>query len=135
MNICTTLEQSEKLLGLGLNPETADMKYFYWKNEENPVKKSPSVGFSKEISDNYIGTEAVYAPAWSLAKLLEILPDCVIKDGRGYWLECFKDEDTFVIKYWIKPNGICTNLLVEGHPDYVTCAVNAVCYLLETKLL
>ena len=57
---CTSVEQSKRLLELGLKPETADC--FHW-------------NYSGE---NYIGNiteelEPKYVPAWSLHRLLYIL--------------------------------------------------------------
>lgn len=64
--ICTDLEQSRKLVELGLDTTTADM-YF-----------EPSVGFRTEPSEIKVG-DIKYAhprsvPAWSLSALLELMP-------------------------------------------------------------
>ena len=59
--ICTTLEQSKKLLELGLKPETADMYIF-----------------DDEV---YIGKPNVDdIPAWSLHRLIELLPQDIHLD-------------------------------------------------------
>lgn len=60
--ICTTREQSERLLALGLKKETADMHHYKW-------------------SEGYLDTQACpprrnsprYLPAWSLDRLREML--------------------------------------------------------------
>lgn len=60
--ICTTKEQSQKLLQMGLKESTADCHWFYhlptstWRIEARPY--------------GGIGT---YYPAWSLHRLLEII--------------------------------------------------------------
>ena len=56
--ICTTKEQSQRLLDLGLKPETADC---YNREEE--------YGFSNWIGKPSLPTDI---PAWSLHRLLEI---------------------------------------------------------------
>ena len=57
--ICTTKEQSERLLALGLKLETADMVH-------QRIGVSPyKVWGKQEISDNFF-------PAWSLHRLMEI---------------------------------------------------------------
>lgn len=64
--ICTTKEQSERLLALGLKKETADMYYPYFgKNSEgdNMYYLEPSVG-------RPCGYDI---PAWSLHRLLELM--------------------------------------------------------------
>lgn len=59
--ICTTKEQSERLLALGLKKETADMAY-------QCIGVSPYEVWDKtEISDDLF-------PAWSLHRLLCLIP-------------------------------------------------------------
>lgn len=62
--VCTTKEQSEKLLDLGLRRETADMLYMqidgYW------------VCIISQGDEEYIPYED-HCPAWSLNRLIEIL--------------------------------------------------------------
>ena len=59
--ICTTREQSECLLTLGLNKETADMCYPHF------AKTYPI-----PLMDDVLTTDDI--PAWSLGRLLEMLP-------------------------------------------------------------
>lgn len=65
--ICTTREQSERLLDLGLKKETADMYY----------TESPRLLF---IRDKGIPLEEEDFPAWSLHRLLCLLPTEYIYD-------------------------------------------------------
>ena len=67
--ICTTKEQSKKLLELGLNPETADMCFFRSTDEdiENP--------YTRLVVNDYILNpleDNDNIPAWSLHRLMEI---------------------------------------------------------------
>ena len=62
-SVCTSREQSERLLELGLKKETADM-YLYqhileWKSSLEPVD------------------DEVCIPAWSLSRLIELMPYCI----------------------------------------------------------
>ena len=59
--ICTTREQSERLLALGLKPETADMWYPHF------AKTCPI-----PLIDEVLTTDDI--PAWSLGRLIEMLP-------------------------------------------------------------
>ena len=70
--ICTTVEQSNRLLGLGLKPETADMCWI-------PLNDGRCVlGVSTEIRLDTI-------PAWSLHRLIEIMPRCIkCRNGFDY---------------------------------------------------
>ena len=65
--ICTTREQSERLLALGLRKETADMVHY----------RSSSINKWRILAtpwrDNCEGSKWYY-PAWSLERLIEMLP-------------------------------------------------------------
>lgn len=63
--ICTTVEQSRKLLELGLKPKTADMKHIPY--SIYAVQKHYNDGFGFE--------DKCYLPAWSLHRLLCMLHD------------------------------------------------------------
>ena len=72
--ICTTREQSERLLSLGLKKETADMHWAYHSvTATRYVVAHPCDGVGECI------------PAWSLWRLCEMLPPS-IKDGYHYSL-------------------------------------------------
>lgn len=60
--ICTSVEQSKRLLELGLNPETADMELIHniFSNTYEPLPKAFQTANKCEI------------PAWSLHRLIEI---------------------------------------------------------------
>ena len=109
--ICTTREQSERLLELGLKKETADMrweriseKYAYY-----PSTKTPYV--SSDI------------PAWSLHRLLSMLPDDAPKiywilDGANISMEWENDDSDFFPHRGNMYNGIisCIEWLIkEGY--------------------
>lgn len=73
--ICTTKEQSERLLALGLKKETADMMY----------SKTSYGEFIFVKDDDYL--EHLDFPSWSLHRLIELcgidrLPICFGKKGR-----------------------------------------------------
>jgi hypothetical protein len=67
--ICTSREQSERLLALGLKKETADCCYYYYDGEY-------LIAFAEDI--NYPSD----IPAWSLHRLLMMLDYDVQTDGR-----------------------------------------------------
>ena len=102
--ICTTREQSKRLLALGLKPGTADMVYHYTKSKvpalewELQTKPPTSRGkfwtperiaklaspFHKHPDGTPMTGEEVFdrlwgkdVPAWSLSRLLEILPPLI----------------------------------------------------------
>ena len=57
--ICTTKEQSERLLALGLKRDTADMHHYKWSEGYWDIQSCPPRG-----------TESCYIPAWSLHRLI-----------------------------------------------------------------
>lgn len=110
--ICTSIEQSQKLIDLGIDIDTADM---FWKNG---------------VSDKYIqcftpfvscGTNMDYdydIPAWSLDALLSVLPKGtrLLKSATGdtYHCDCPKGnidkwfdnsiDAAFEMVCWLKEN-------------------------------
>lgn len=94
--ICTSIEQSKKLLELGLKPETADMHYhknklIKWRLETYPLRTKEDSAVYKglvrvdgqQYADEYF--ERVYGqdiPAWSLSRLIELMPREIRDDHR-----------------------------------------------------
>ena len=78
--ICTTREQSERLLSFGLKKETADMR---WERISEKYAYYPSTKTPYASSD---------IPAWSLHRLIEMMPDCLeMKDKENYtWKYLFR---------------------------------------------
>lgn len=81
--IATTIEQSKRLLELGLNPETSDMHYVrktidaMGKHIDDDFKE-PRYGnvnskYAKYVVMNFSNYETL--PAWSLHRLIAMLPD------------------------------------------------------------
>ena len=62
--ICTSREQSERLLALGLKKETADMWYPHFAST-CPIP----------LVDETLASDDI--PAWSLHRLIEMIPKCV----------------------------------------------------------
>jgi hypothetical protein len=62
--VCTTIEQSQRLLALGLKPETADMCYIY--KPKHLADTTPEEDWVLKVSPP-VGTDI---PAWSLHRLL-----------------------------------------------------------------
>lgn len=75
--IATTREQSERLLALGLKPETADM---YLKYDGNPYLITYTLMVKDRLLNYTLGDEDV--PAWSLSRLLEMMPKSIAQVNR-----------------------------------------------------
>ena len=75
--ICTTREQSERLLSLGLKKETADMTIvgvFIGTNEDGTLA-------FEDVPNAYPPILKKDFPAWSLHRLIEMMPLDVIPEG------------------------------------------------------
>lgn len=71
--ICTSREQSEKLLALGLKKETADM---VWTHAYYGT-------WVATASENPLYEESESVPAWSLHRLLCLLPDYIVVNSSS----------------------------------------------------
>ena len=79
--ICTTKEQSERLLDLGLKIETADMYYLNF----GPI------GLIPFMRDNKHHLEEDDIPAWSLHRLIEMMPQEIYYEDSTLILGVFGD--------------------------------------------
>ena len=80
--ICTTREQSERLLALGLRKETADMFYAAIHNGTKVV----GYRISPDYNDEHFEIFTDDIPAWSLNRLIEMIPEYIILSGQGYYI-------------------------------------------------
>ncbi len=92
--ICTSREQSERLLTLGLKKETADMCHFWNWESDDYSRLCASWEFAHRSNKDI--------PAWSLHRMLCMLPRYVRKEhieyGRKYIaaLDLIIDEDLHI---------------------------------------
>ena len=79
--ICTSREQSERLLALGLKKETADCCYYYY-DGEYLIAFAEDAKYESDI------------PAWSLHRLCDMMPKNIAIDGdTAYPLQIQKRID------------------------------------------
>ena len=76
--ICTSREQSERLLALGLKKGTADMVHSTIVVLDNLVDLISEYPWTarQDVTDNWY-------PAWSLHRLIEMMPKCVMAHSIG----------------------------------------------------
>lgn len=79
--IATTKEQSDRLIACGISSETADMCI----DNYNELWAAP-------YKDNQRKDEKGFAPAWSLSRLLDILPKHLDSFQMTKWYPPFIDE-------------------------------------------
>lgn len=86
--VCTDIHQSQRLLEMGLKPETADCQYaalvIDWKGNPIPSPKWRFYDHNKGfIVQNFEQMECI--PAWSLHRLIELYKD--VEDTSMWSLE------------------------------------------------
>lgn len=94
--ICTSMEQSKKLIELGIDINTADMHYSTWTIlNEGEYILSPNQGETiEELQEDY-GNQVI--PAWSLSALLELMPTDDKKDE--YYVDIESHSDYHIVSY------------------------------------
>ena len=73
-NICTTQDQSARLLKCGVSTDTADMMF----TPHNTLSTEP---YKEALKDRG------YTPAWSLSRLLSLLPFKIPCGNFEFWLD------------------------------------------------
>lgn len=113
-DICTSIEQSKKLLSLGIDPSTADMWYSYYGNSKyNPtVAYKGQQWFLCQIRNSLHDD----IPCWSLTALLKLLPDIIKVKEECYTFSLIKN----VIEY-VGHDG--STLYSTGGKSFVDAAV------------
>lgn len=107
MNYYTTIEQSKKLLELGLNPKTSDCNWQHAPGYENYEGKitgfwdDPEWGQSGDSKD---------LPCWSLGALLDVMPKIIYKEHDMFGWDLYPTNKNIRLAY-IKYGNVNT-------PDY-----------------
>lgn len=110
--ICTTKEQSERLLALGLKKETADMGL--------------AVDIPIAIEDwKTQDTTLIDSPAWSLSRLLEMMPSFIDIGGFAYMLRIIQG------KLFSYRSDIAGHALLYGKGSVYESAIYTIEYLIK----
>lgn len=126
--ICTSLEQSKKLIELGIDVSTADM---FWKNG---VSNKYIQCFTPFVSN---GTNIDFdydIPAWSLSALLSVLPDEITDDGDVYRNMVFHLKGKYIIQY-PRLTTLWPSLLSVEEVNLIDACVEMIIKLYERKML
>lgn len=124
--IATTIEQSKKLIELGIDVNTADMYYY----KENVFNNALSTFNGALLVKGNSKPEVEYTiPAWSLSALIELMPKHLLDDDEEFALEIYI---TYKNKY-----AVCYQELFPAiHSSSLFNVVfQTVCYLLKNKLI
>lgn len=132
---CTSRFQSERLLALGLNKETADMHYYHTVDFEYNEVWSPSVIpynnilFNAEFVGELNMIENYIIPAWSLHRLLEMMPKIIRKDLIQWYLSITPYYNDMV-SYEYCGDMESRYLYKSGYNDIYTNIINCIEWLI-----
>lgn len=99
--IATDIEQSKKLLELGLSPDSADM---YWERDMNCLGVEaynliPAIRYSKKELKQLFEEFNNLVPAWSLSALLGLMPNFIMIKNEETQYEAYFYFNLFLGKY------------------------------------
>lgn len=121
----TGIEQSKKLLELGLKPETADCFYDLAEPDD---RRKPIVG----RMDEYEGEEW-FVPCWSVGALIGLLPERIpykVDNQTHALLDIQKNSVAYVAYGW--DNEV---VFETGRKDLIDCLVETFEWLLQNKYI
>ena len=119
--ICTSRFQSERLLALGLNKETADMCYPHF------AKTYPI-----PLVDDVLTTDDI--PAWSLGRLIEMLPNLIpiSEDLSTFCHYAFLDLSKESVNYYWEDYDLEYRILVRfSGKGFFSAVVDATEWLIK----
>ena len=129
--IATSIEQSKRLVELGLDISTADM---YWEEEIN-ITKIVVGNYSLHMQcmqdkDYKKHSNPVISPAWSLTALLELMPEL---DGRNPELNRIINTN----KWWMLYHSTASLSLIRTKEcdNPLDSAFEMICWLLKNNKL
>lgn len=126
IQIATTNEQSKKLLDLGLNPETADLKR---------IRRSDYI-MSIDYNDSQCD-DSDYDIAWSLSKLISLIPERCCIDYEDIFQEKKSDRGYLTIEdnsVFYRNNEFYPLLQFIYSLDLFDNLINCIKYLVENNL-
>lgn len=128
--ICTSIEQSQKLIELGIDINTADMYLDYDYNIQGEYKY-----YSKVMDEQF---DDVCIPAWSISALLEFIPPYLgeFKDGIDFGFSKSMNGKWYSAHYiQFNDNGLITfNKTVTGDTA-IDAIFEMIVWLKENKKL
>ena len=122
--ICTTVEQSQRLLSLGLKKETADM---VWTHAYYGT-------WVVTASENPLYEESESVPSWSLGRLIEMLPSLIpiSKDLPTFHHYAYLDLSPVAVSYdWEDYDGTDRQLVGFYGNGLFAAVVDAIEWLIK----
>ncbi len=117
MKLCTNIEQSKKLIELGIDVNTADMGWNVFVDDTIRLLPIDDWDLVKDGSGN-----VKFYPAWSLSALIDVLPRVDIEkemwsdDTYEYRVKAYIG-DGYVGDWFDNPIDACYDMIIELHKD------------------
>lgn len=134
--IATTRDQSNRLLQCGVSADSADMCYQFIddcvNNTDKPICSTPKEQYNTLIGYGFGDSRIHITPAWSLSRLLELIPKEIDIEGYPYRISIyFENPDEPVVgNQWClyyKPKKHNEKSRIDDvpmyAPDLIECAV------------
>jgi len=130
--ICTSLEQSKKLIELGIDVNSADMYYSRADVALGEMESYPNILHCEEIGDDI--------PCWSLAALLGVLPIVYINNKKeicGPLHIDITDSETPFVLWYVNPlhKGSIVELKTKEYDNMIDACHEMIVKLKEKNLL
>ena len=127
--ICTSIEQSKKLVELGLDVNTADMFWDLLDGDE-PDEKIPNCCW-----DRFDITINEFVPAWSLSALLELNPFQIIENNNRFTFYQVKglNKQGETYRFGYKTNNNSFLFETSWHNDVIDATFEIICWLKENN--
>ena len=127
--ICTSIEQSKKLIELGLDVNTADMFWDLLDGDE-PDEKIPNCCW-----DRFDITINEFVPAWSLSALLELNPFQIIENNNRFVFYQVKglNKQGETYRFGYKTNNNSFLFETSWHNDVIDATFEMICWLKENN--
>lgn len=127
--ICTSIEQSKKLIELGLDVNTADMFWDLLDGDE-PDEKIPNCCW-----DRFDITINEFVPAWSLSSLLELNPFQIIENNNRFAFYQVKglNKQGEIYRFGYKTNNNSFLFETSWHNDVIDATFEMICWLKENN--
>ena len=127
--ICTSIEQSKKLIELGIDINTADMFWDLLDGDE-PDEKIPNCCW-----DRFDITINEFVPAWSLSALLELNPFQIIENNNRFTFYQVKglNKQGETYRFGYKTNNNSFLFETSWHNDVIDATFEIICWLKENN--